>query len=169
MTTTIKPYEVITSEEAALHEIFGAHVLMLEVFTFNALSRLTSEYTGGSWEFRRYRNNAIVMAFPDDTVVTCISGNQRTVNCTIEALSIVAWMMAVSAVGAECNNGRLSNLCHDLYFGVRDMILGRMEFIINYDTAEWRRPTEEEAAAYEAIPQELRQHPHYEAILEMLD
>lgn len=166
-----KAYELVPSEQNPLEKTFGSAALMVEVACFELCSNLTKEYTGGQWEFRRYVNGALMMVFNDQTEVRTVSGNQRDVFCTVEAISIVAWMMAVSQANMlahERNDEKLSTICHDLYHACRDMVCGSLRFVIDSTAPDgYRQPTEEEAVAYAAIAE--REHPHAPAIMELLD
>lgn len=169
-----KLYEVVPAERNPLLKTFGSGAVIVEMTCFELMSRQLGEhYKGGQWEFRRYLNGALMMVFLDETAVKAISGNQREVVCTIEAISVVAWMMALSQlnmVAHEREDHALSQLCHDHYHACREAVCGQMRFVIDSAVEDgYRQLNDAETAVIDAIDQAQRVHPHAAAIMELLD
>lgn len=169
-----KLYEVVPAESNPLLATFGRAAVAIEMACFGLMKQQLGEhYKGGQWEFRRYINGALMMVLADDTLVTAVSGNQREVTCSIEVISTVSWMMALShlnMVAYQRDDDKLSELCHDHYHACREMVCGQMRFVIDTSAEQgYREPNEEEMRIFQSTGEGERPHPHAEAIMELLD
>lgn len=150
--TTQTPYLVISAEENPLLSYYKHLCVSYEMFVMSFMRRHgQGAYQGGVYEFRLYPNNLLVMVFPDlDTKVPYINeGAQNEIMISLECLSLVASatyfsMLCFDAV--ETGNDELGGFAHDCFHGLRDALIGRLDFVIQ-PWADCREPTESDLDA----------------------
>jgi hypothetical protein len=167
------PYEVIPDVENPLLTHFGGACLPLEQMIYSMIGRMAGDhYTGGMWEFRKFANGALAMAFPDATIIEPITENQSYVKASLEAVSIAAWMITLRRVmehAAGAGNRQLVQLLNDHFFGLKDALGGYIEFVITPGVGQGCREVTAAEKRQLKADGKLQKHAEYSAILSIID
>lgn len=97
---------------AALPHYFGRNCIKFENNVFAWMRHLSSEYTGGFWNFYELSNGGFFMAPAQDAITLCCEGNYYEGTMSAEAAGIVVCLYAMSNANFD--------FPEDLYWNLRD-------------------------------------------------
>lgn len=80
---------------------FGRHMLMVELRTYDFMSRFASTYWGGYWSFFELSNGGFYMTPPDDTYEIRIASNGFEGRMSADAAGITVCLFTFSHLSFE--------------------------------------------------------------------
>ena len=108
-------------------KLFGTHFpLLLEPFLYATAERLSSDYTGGYWDFYKLSNSGFYMAPSGDTPYPICCDNGFEGQLSPDALGITACLYAYSHLSFSDDNG-LAQTCAQLYHLLREYMMDHPE------------------------------------------
>ncbi len=175
MSTAPKAFTVLGMTPANMTWAFGKHAQRLQNVTYAIMSTICPDYSGGLWELRRYTNGSYAFVLNDtDGTHEVTPRNGYTIQpCTLEAISLAACLIAYSQISIETfqsGDASANHLFGDYFHGLRDMLCGEMNFILDSSEEGFHHPDEEEVKEYEKLgTRKEREHPENSQILSIID
>ncbi len=117
---------------------------------FDLMRKLTKEYDGGLYEYRRYQNGAFMVVLDDQSIVTATWGAEEA-KLTMEEVTIAANLIASEGgcvQAYEHGDEDTALFFRNLHDAQKDALLGRMINVVDWEASGyWREPTQEEMAS----------------------
>jgi hypothetical protein len=130
MTTQIAVTRMLVPEDqrlAVTAELFGVWFPMrIEPVVFSFAERLSTDYTGGFWDFFTLNNGAFYMAPAGDGRFHVLCENQFEGNLSADAFGITVCLYAFSNLSFSGPDA-FADICFDHYHWLREYMMGHPE------------------------------------------